>query len=86
MALTRSASHDAIDRAAVLAARRTGAGDAYPMTTWDEDLTADGEFASYALTGGQGTYESKVILVIGDEEAERRVRAEFTVRAASSVT
>ena len=78
----RKALHDVIDRAAVLAARQTGSDDGYLMTTWDEDLTADDEFASYALTGGQGTNESKVILVIGDEDAELRVCAEFIVRAA----
>ena len=67
--------HDAIDEASADIGRQSKIGDGDPMTTWNEKPMTEAEFASYVWTGGQGTSDWKLILVIGEEDAERRLSA-----------
>lgn len=69
--------HDAVDEAAVVIGRQSKVGDGDPMTTWNEELTADGEIAEYLWTGGQGDSDWKLLMVVGDEDAERQLTAKI---------
>ena len=69
--------HDAIDEAAVAIGRQTKIGDGDPMTSWNDESITESEIAAYVLTGGQGTSDWKLVLVIGDENAERQLSAEI---------
>lgn len=76
--------HDAIDNAAVAMGRQSRVGDRDPMTSWQDDLMTEREFAAYAWSGGQGTSEYKLILVIGSTDATRQMNAEFQLLSRTS--
>ena len=77
--------HDAIDDEAVAIGRQSKVGDGNPMTSWNDESMTENEFASYALTGGQGDSEWKLILIIGEEDAERRISAAIESKALHSL-
>ena len=72
--------HDAIDECAVAIGRQPSAGRGNPMTTWNDEPDDDDEIGSYIWTGGQGSSDRKVVLVIGDKDAEERVRTSLLKR------
>lgn len=57
--------HDMIDRAAVISGQQQNVGDGYPMTTWNDEAAILDDTLSYIATGGQGTCDWKILLVIG---------------------
>jgi len=61
--------HDLIDAASVSAGRQEKVGDGIPMTAWHRDLLGVDEVISYVRTGGQGTAETKVVVVIGPDHS-----------------
>jgi hypothetical protein len=75
--------HDMIDIAAVKIGRQRIVGEGNPMTTWDDDPIDIDVILTYIYTGGQGTCDWKIILVIGTEEEFRDVvqaQRAFTTR------
>jgi hypothetical protein len=65
--------HDAVDDVAVVTGRQTEIGAGNPMTTWDAETTELRELLSYILTGGQGTCDWKLVLVIGTEDQVQEI-------------
>jgi hypothetical protein len=59
--------HDTIDRAAVASGRQTKIGDGNPMTAWDDGRMELKDTLAYIMTGGQGSCDWKLLLVIGTE-------------------
>ena len=61
--------HDRIDAASVSIGRQEKVGDGSPMTAWHEHLSNIDDIVSYIRTGGQGTAETKIVVVIGREQS-----------------
>jgi hypothetical protein len=61
--------HDRIDAASVSMGRQERVGDGCPMTAWHDDLSDIEDIVSYILTGGQGSAETKIVVVIGPEHS-----------------
>ncbi len=58
--------HDLIDKMSVEQHGDEFEGAGKPMTAWYEDRSFDEKLASYLLTGGQGSFDDKIIVFIGD--------------------
>lgn len=66
--------HDAIDATSVRIGRQSAIGEGDPLTTWHDDMS-DSDIASYVLTGGPGSSDTKVVVIVApDIVAERLIR------------
>lgn len=61
--------HDEIDLASVRLGRQPAVGDGIPMTVWNDTQSEVG-IADYIQTGGQGTAEKKLIVIVGSTKDE----------------
>ena len=61
--------HDRIDEASVTMGRQAKVGDGNPMTAWHEWLSDTDDMISYIRSGGHGSAERKIVVVVGPKHS-----------------